>query len=71
MDDDLDFKCGACGGATFIADNDPPLDNDTISCGDCGKTIGTLSAITKAIAAARTRTELEKLRTAVFGAKPH
>ncbi|MBA4781712.1 MAG: hypothetical protein H2045_00640 [Rhizobiales bacterium] len=71
MDDDLNFKCGACGGANFIADNDPPLAEDMISCGDCGKTIGTLGAITKATASARTRAELEKLRAKAFGAKPN
>lgn len=71
--DDLKFKCGACGGQTFMCDNDPPFPDDIISCRTCAKPIGTLDEITqRVLAASKTATvtaemqELRQLRKDIF-----
>jgi len=74
MMDDLKFKCGACGGQTFMCDNDPPLPDDMIACKQCTKPVGTLDEITKMVlAASKTAVattemqELRQLRKDIFG----
>lgn len=69
MSNDIEFKCGACGGESFICDNDPPLPEDVISCKTCEKPIGTLEDITKKILEASgtsTLSQLKELRAATF-----
>lgn len=47
----ITVKCADCGQAVMIDDENPPKDDDVISCLGCGRTFGTYAQVREAVTA--------------------
>lgn len=65
----VEFRCSDCGSEMFVLPNDPPKDDDIISCAGCGKVIGRYDVV-RAAAIKAGKTEFDKIIKNVFGKKP-
>lgn len=63
--DRVNIHCTVCGSEQFKLPNKPPLDDDIIECGGCGKTIGRYADIREA-ATNQMKSELEGLMSKAF-----
>jgi hypothetical protein len=72
MSDETDrilFACTQCGSKNFIFPNQPPKDDDIISCSGCKRDIGRYDVIRDATTTAA-KAEVDKIVANVFGKKP-
>ena len=64
--DSISFSCDECGSSTFVFPNNPPKDDDIITCAGCSREIGRYDDVrTAAIAAGKT--EIDKIVRNIFG----
>lgn len=66
MANDITFACLDCGSTEFVFPNDPPQDDDIISCNGCGKEIGRYADIQEATIEAG-KAEVDKWVEDAFG----
>lgn len=45
MPDQTSLKCTDCGSETFVLPNNPPHDDDDVTCAGCGKKLGTYAVL--------------------------
>lgn len=69
MSDQITFKCKNCGHAVSIDKDNPPKDEDILSCFGCGQEFGTFSAVKSAMKSAA-KAEIDKLIRSKFGKSP-
>jgi hypothetical protein len=67
--DQIRFACAQCGSTDFIFPNQPPNDEDIISCNGCKREIDRYDVI-KAATVTAAKEEVEKITTEIFGKKP-
>lgn len=67
--DTISFKCNSCDSTEFVFPNQPPKDDDIISCAGCQKEIGRYDAIVAATTKAA-KAEVDKIVSKTFGRKP-
>lgn len=66
--DQIQFACAKCGSTDFIFPNQPPNDDDIISCNGCKREIGRYDDIRAATVKAA-KAEMDKITTEIFGKK--
>ena len=64
--DRISFACAECGSNEFIYPNQPPKDDDIISCNGCKREIGRYDAIQETNTTAA-RAKVDKIVANVFG----
>lgn len=68
-EDRITFSCAECGSADFIFPNQPPKDDDIISCNGCKREVGRYDVIREATIKAG-KAEIDKIVMKTFGKKP-
>lgn len=64
--DQISFSCVQCGSKDFIFPNQPPNDDDIISCNGCKREIGSYADIREATTKAA-KAEMDKMVSNAFG----
>ena len=67
-EDQITFKC-ECGSTEFIYPNNPPKDDDIISCNGCKREVGRFDVIRAACIKAA-KDEVDKMSIKALGKKP-
>jgi len=67
--DQVSFSCVECGSVEFVFPNQPPNDDDIISCAGCKREIGRYDVIRLALINAG-KAEIDEIATKIFGKKP-
>lgn len=66
MSDFIGFTCTTCGSEKFVLPNQPPKDDDVISCAGCKREIGIYAVIRDALVA-RGKAEIDQALSKAFG----
>lgn len=64
--DRIGFACAECGSKEFAFPNQPPKDDDIITCNGCKREIGRYDAIRAATTSAA-KSEIDKIVSKAFG----
>lgn len=69
MTDRITFKCLDCGHAVMIDNDNPPNDEDVISCRGCGRKFGSYAQVREAMVA-QGKAAVDELVMSKLGRKP-